>query len=76
MFHINLFNRQIEPDEIKRLMGAISFGYGIFQLSASLLPNHLLKIINFFGFESNRTVGISSLMYSRLSSDMRSTMAS
>ncbi|XP_037031278.1 tetratricopeptide repeat protein 39C-like isoform X2 [Bradysia coprophila] len=66
----------IEPDEVKRLMGSIAFGYGIFQLSASLLPNHLLKIINFFGFESNRTVGISSLMYSRMSTDIRSTLAS
>lgn len=58
-----------------RLMGAVSFGYGIFQLSASLLPLSLLRIISFFGFEGNRVRGIDCLMYARLSDDMRAPLA-
>lgn len=56
-------------------MGAVAFGYGIFQLSASMLPMNLLRIISFFGFEGNRKTGISCLMFARLSTDMRATLA-
>lgn len=68
--------RNIAPEHIQRLMGAVSFGYGIFQLSASLLPLSLLRIISFFGFEGNRTMGIRCLMHSRLSDDMRAPLSS
>lgn len=57
-------------------MGAVSFGYGIFQLSASLLPLSLLRIISFFGFEGSRSMGINCLMHSRLSDDMRAPLSS
>lgn len=56
-------------------MGAASFGYGIFQLTASLLPAKLLKIISIFGFEGNRDIGVACLMFARLSSDMRAILA-
>lgn len=56
-------------------MGAAAFGYGIFQLTSSLLPNKLLKIISIFGFEGNRDIGIACLMFTRKSSDMRAVLA-
>lgn len=65
----------IDKETIKRLMGAISFGYGIFLLTASLLPTKLLRIISIFGFEGNRDIGISCLTFSRESDDIRSTIS-
>ncbi|XP_037924631.1 tetratricopeptide repeat protein 39C-like isoform X2 [Hermetia illucens] len=59
----------------KRLMGAVSFGFGIFQLSVSLLPPNLLKLINFLGFEGNRAMGIACLNYARSTEDMRAPLA-
>ena len=43
---------------LKRLMSAVSFGYGIFHLAVSLLPPKLLHLINAFGFEGDRQTGI------------------
>ncbi len=37
----------ISPATIKRLMSAVSFGYGIFHLAVSLLPPKLLNVIHF-----------------------------
>lgn len=56
-------------------MGAAAFGYGIFQLTSSLLPAKLLKIISIFGFEGNRDLGISCLMFARTSTDMRAILS-
>lgn len=38
-------NGEISKEDLKRLMGAASFGYGLFQLAVSLLPPNLLKLI-------------------------------
>ncbi|XP_052866017.1 tetratricopeptide repeat protein 39C-like [Anopheles cruzii] len=65
----------LRPEDIQRLMGAISFGYGVFQLSISLLPPSLLKLISFLGFEGDRTMGIACLSFSRHSDDMRAPLA-
>lgn len=56
-------------------MGAISFGYGVYQLSLSLLPPNFLKLISLFGFEGDREAGIASLKFCRNSNDMRSPLA-
>lgn len=66
----------IEPNEVARLMGAVSFGYGIFQLCISLLPASLLRLIHFLGFEGDRQIGLSALMFSRKGTDMRAPLAS
>jgi hypothetical protein len=68
-------DQDIDVEDIKRLMGAVSFGYGVFQLSISLLPPNLLKLISFLGFEGDRSMGISCLMYSKTTSDMRAPLA-
>jgi hypothetical protein len=65
----------IEKANLKRLMGAISFGYGVFQLSISLLPPNLLKLISFFGFEGDRDAGVSCLLYAQSTEDMRAPLA-
>ncbi|KAJ8681534.1 hypothetical protein QAD02_017326 [Eretmocerus hayati] len=65
----------IEPTEVTRLMSAVSFGYGLFQLSVSLLPPSLLRVIHFLGFEGDRQLGLAALMYARLGEDMRAPLA-
>ncbi|XP_043790093.1 tetratricopeptide repeat protein 39C-like [Apis laboriosa] len=66
----------VESNEVSRLMSAVSFGYGIYQLCVSLLPSSLLKVIHFLGFEGDREAGLTALMYARLSEDMRAPFAS
>lgn len=65
----------IESSVLHRLMGAVSFGYGVFQLSVSLLPPSMLKLVSFFGFEGDRDMALSCLKFSRTTSDMRAPLA-
>lgn len=60
---------------IRRLMAAVSFGYGLFHLAVSLLPPKLLNVIHFLGFEGDRQTGIQALHFSRQGSDMRGPLA-
>ncbi|KAJ8971625.1 hypothetical protein NQ314_000608 [Rhamnusium bicolor] len=73
--HENINHQPIEKEIIIRLMGAVSFGYGLFQLGISLLPPSLMKLTNILGFGANRQNGIASLMYARLGVDMRAPLA-
>jgi len=74
--HISIFlPTDIEKANLRRLMGAISFGYGVFQLCISLLPPNLLKLISFFGFEGDRDAGVLCLSYSKSTEDMRAPLA-
>ncbi|XP_066253168.1 uncharacterized protein [Euwallacea similis] len=66
----------IDKKTIMRLMGAISFGYGLFQLGVSLLPPSLTRLMSILGFAANRHTGIACLMYARLGIDMRAPLAS
>ncbi|XP_055607768.1 tetratricopeptide repeat protein 39C-like [Uranotaenia lowii] len=68
-------SKPIDPADVRRLMGAVCFGYGVFQLSISLLPPSLLKLISFLGFEGDRTMGVACLMHSRSSVDMRAPLS-
>lgn len=65
----------IDRKDVQRLMGAVSFGYGLFQLASSLLPNKILKVISIFGFQGNRDTGMACLKFARSSIDMRSALA-
>lgn len=65
----------IDKETITRLMGAISFGYGLFHLGVSLLPPSLLRVTSLLGFAGNRNLAISNLMYSREGSDMHAPLA-
>lgn len=39
---------------VKRLLGSISFGYGLFQIALSFVPPRIMKLIKFLGFEGDR----------------------
>lgn len=45
----DLNEKEISLDSVKRLLGAVCFGYGIFQICLSFLPPNLLKLIKIFG---------------------------
>lgn len=61
-------------NELVRQRGAVYFGYGLFQLAFSFLPPQL-KVINFFGYQGDREVGINCLHECRISHDFRSILA-
>ena len=67
--------KQLSPDVIARLLGAVSFGYGTFQLCLSLIPPKILKVIEFLGFEGDRTTGLECLDFSSYSKDMKAPLA-
>jgi len=39
---------------VKRLLGSVSFGYGLFQIALSFVPPKIMKVIKFLGFEADR----------------------
>uniref|UniRef100_A0A3P9A1Y6 Tetratricopeptide repeat domain 39C n=1 Tax=Esox lucius TaxID=8010 RepID=A0A3P9A1Y6_ESOLU len=65
----------VTAEALDRLKGSVSFGYGLFHLCISMVPPHLLKIINLLGFPGNRLQGLSSLMYASESKDMKAPLA-
>uniref|UniRef100_A0AAY4AXL1 Tetratricopeptide repeat protein 39C n=1 Tax=Denticeps clupeoides TaxID=299321 RepID=A0AAY4AXL1_9TELE len=62
-------------ETLARLKGSVSFGYGLFHLCISMVPPHLLKIINLLGFPGDRQQGLSSLTYASESKDMKAPLA-
>ncbi|XP_068614977.1 tetratricopeptide repeat protein 39C-like [Brachionichthys hirsutus] len=67
--------RGISPEALDRLKGSVSFGYGLFHLCISMVPPHLLKIVNLLGFPGNRLQGLSALAYASESKDMKAPLA-
>ncbi|XP_045543508.1 tetratricopeptide repeat protein 39C isoform X2 [Salmo salar] len=65
----------VTEEALDRLKGSVSFGYGLFHLCISMVPPHLLKIINLLGFPGDRLQGLSSLMYASESKDMKAPLA-
>ncbi|CAB1326314.1 unnamed protein product [Coregonus sp. 'balchen'] len=53
----------VSPEALERLKGSVSFGYGLFHLCISMVPPHLLKIVNLLGFPGDRHQGLSALAY-------------
>lgn len=68
-------NVDLPEDSLARLLGAVNFGYGTFQLCMSMVPPKILKLIEFFGFEGEREVGLACLDYTSHSRDMKSPLA-
>lgn len=68
-------SRPLPPDMVARLMASVSFGYGLFQLCMSLLPPSLLRLVNVLGLQGDRLAGLSALMFTRKSHDMRAPLA-
>lgn len=65
----------VTAEALDRLKGSVSFGYGLFHLCISMVPPHLLKIINLLGFPADRLQGLSSLTYASESKDMKAPLA-
>ncbi|XP_037643634.1 tetratricopeptide repeat protein 39C-like isoform X2 [Sebastes umbrosus] len=65
----------ISPEALDRLKGSVSFGYGLFHLCISMVPPHLLKIVNLLGFPGDRLQGLSALTYASESKDMKAPLA-
>lgn len=64
------------PYEIlERLFGSVSFGYGLFNLCVSLIPQKLLKVVNLIGFHGDRQAGLSALINASQSQDMKAPLA-
>lgn len=54
-----------------RFQGVVSFGYGIFQICIFMVFFKILKLIELFGFEGDRDVGLVVLDYFSYSKDMK-----
>lgn len=65
----------VRPEVLDRLKGSVSFGYGLFHLCISMVPPHLLKIVNLLGFPGDRDQGLSALTYASESKDMKAPLA-
>ncbi|KAM7400590.1 hypothetical protein PAMA_005002 [Pampus argenteus] len=65
----------ISCEVLDRLKGSVSFGYGLFHLCISMVPPHLLKIVNLLGFPGDRLQGLSALTYASESKDMKAPLA-
>lgn len=65
----------ISAEALDRLKGSVSFGYGLFHLCISMVPPHLLKIVNLLGFPGDRLQGLSALGYASESKDMKAPLA-
>lgn len=47
-------SNELSLTTIKRLLGSVSFGYGLFQIALSFVPPRIMKLIKFLGFEGDR----------------------
>ena len=65
----------LSNEEAKLLTASFSFGYGLVQIALSVIPVTLLKFCEIIGFHVNKEVGLSSLMISSNSNDMKSPIA-
>lgn len=65
----------VTTESLSRLKGSVSFGYGLFHLCISMVPPHLLRIINLLGFPGSRQEGLSALTYSSESKDMKAPLS-
>uniref|UniRef100_A0A671NZQ6 Tetratricopeptide repeat protein 39C-like n=1 Tax=Sinocyclocheilus anshuiensis TaxID=1608454 RepID=A0A671NZQ6_9TELE len=66
---------RVTEEVLDRLKGSVSFGYGLFHLCISMVPPHLLKIVNLLGFPGDRYQGLASLAYASESKDMKAPLA-
>lgn len=51
----------MSKESLTRLLGAVSFGYGMFQLGISMMPEKVLKLIEFLGFHGDKQIGLQAL---------------
>nr|XP_039271265.1 tetratricopeptide repeat protein 39C-like [Styela clava] len=67
--------KSISKEILERLYGSVSFGFGLFNLCVSLIPQKLLKVVNLIGFHGDREVGLEALQSASESEDMKAPLA-
>jgi hypothetical protein len=68
-------SNRLTLETCKRLLGAVSFGYGVFQICISFIPPNVIKLVKLFGFEGDRNVAIKAINFTSNSKDMRAPFA-
>jgi hypothetical protein len=68
-------DNELTEDVLSRLLGAVNFGYGTFQLCISMVPPKILKLIEFLGFEGDGVAGLAALESTSQSKDMKGPLA-
>ncbi|XP_064652749.1 tetratricopeptide repeat protein 39C-like isoform X2 [Lineus longissimus] len=68
-------DQSLSIQTLERLLGSVSFGYGLLLLVMSCVPPKILKIIEFLGFEGDREAGVQALEFSSNSTDMKAPFA-
>ncbi|KAM3590032.1 uncharacterized protein V6R79_002371 [Siganus canaliculatus] len=61
-------------DLFRQFQGAVKLGIGSFNLMLSLLPQRVLKLLEFIGFSGNRSFGLSQLREGASSNTLRSSL--
>lgn len=63
------------PEDVVRLMSAVSVGYGAFNLIVSFLPSNIVSVIGMMGFHGNRQAGLDALTFAKNGPDMHAPLA-
>lgn len=62
------------PNSFKQFEGGVKLGIGSFNLMLSLLPQRILRLLEFIGFSGNRRFGLSQLREGASSQSLRSIL--
>lgn len=62
-------------DMVDKLLGDVSFGYGLFHLCMSILSPQIVRVIQFLGFSSDRRLGLKCLQFASGKSTMKGPLA-
>ncbi|XP_035273358.1 tetratricopeptide repeat protein 39B-like [Anguilla anguilla] len=63
-----------QSDTFKHFQGGVNMGIGSFNLMLSLMPNRVLRLLEFIGFSGNREFGLSQLRAGAASNSLRSIL--
>lgn len=63
------------PNDVVRLMTAVSLGYGAFNLAVSFLPSKMVSVSGMLGFSGNRQTGLDALAFAKNGPDVHAPFA-
>ncbi|XP_053715330.1 tetratricopeptide repeat protein 39B [Synchiropus splendidus] len=68
-------NLSSQTDSFRQFEGGVQLGIGSFNLMLSLLPQRILRLLEFIGFSGNRAFGLSQLREGAASQSLRSILS-
>ncbi|CAF4106539.1 unnamed protein product, partial [Rotaria magnacalcarata] len=71
----NESSHELSAYTIKRLLGSVSFGFGLFQIALSFVPPKVMRLIKFLGFEGDRKSALAALRFASQTTDMKAPLA-